>query len=237
MMEERLEAVLKTLYLLFNEGYNSSHTEKLIREDLCEEAMRLVILLTENPGTNLPQTNALLALLCYQTSRFTSRIDDKGYIILLKDQDRNLWNKFLIQKGNEYLSLAAKGEMLHEYHLEAAIASVHANAKSYEKTDWKMILGIYNKLLATTDNPVVAINRCVAIGEADNYHTALKELQLLKDMKENFYFLIVKGEVLMKAGNTSEAITAFNKALTLSSSPMETELIERKIKSCRMTLS
>ncbi len=237
MMQARLEAVLKTLYLLFNEGYSSSHPEKLIRQDLCEEAIRLVVLLSENKKTNLPQTNALLALLCYQASRFDSRIDDKRYIILLKDQERSQWNKFLIQKGNEYLTLAAKGEAIHEYHLEAAIASIHANAKSYQATDWKMILNIYNSLLAITHNPVVAINRCIAIGEAENYHKAFKELSLLKDMQENFHHLTVKGEVLMKVGNASEAITAFNKALTLTSSVAETELIQRKIKSCTALLS
>ena len=123
-MPGRIEAVLKTVYLLFNEGYNSSHPQKLIREDLCEEAMRLTIMLTENPKTDLPQTNALLALMCFHVSRFSARLDDKGFIILLKDQDRNQWNHFLIKKGNEYLSRSASGETMHAFHIEAAIASM-----------------------------------------------------------------------------------------------------------------
>src|SRR5882724_2286702 len=135
-MPGRIEAVLKTVYLLFNEGYNSSHPQKLIREDLCEEAMRLTIMLTENPKTDLPQTNALLALMCFHVSRFSARLDDKGFIILLKDQDRNQWNHFLIKKGNEYLSRSASGETMHAFHIEAAIASMHANPLSYDATDW-----------------------------------------------------------------------------------------------------
>jgi RNA polymerase sigma-70 factor (ECF subfamily) len=98
-MASRTEAVLKALYLLFNEGYSSSHPEKLIREDLCEEAMRLTILLSENPKTSRPSIFALLALMCYHASRFNSRLDDQGFVILLKDQDRSQWNQFLITPG------------------------------------------------------------------------------------------------------------------------------------------
>lgn len=137
MMQSGLDAVLRALYLLFNEGYNSSHPEKLIREDLCEEAMRLTLLLTANPKTNLPYANALLALMCYHSSRFGARLDDKGFVVLLKDQDRTQWNKFLIERGNEYLSCSAEGNSIHQYHIEAAIASLHANAKSYKLTDWE----------------------------------------------------------------------------------------------------
>ena len=129
VMQARLDTVLKALYLLFNEGYNSSHPEKLIREDLCEEAIRLTILLTENSKTNQPHTNALLALMCYQASRFGARLDDKGFIVLLKDQERMHWNKFLIDRGNEYLVRSADENAVHDYHIEAAIASAHANAK------------------------------------------------------------------------------------------------------------
>jgi RNA polymerase sigma factor (sigma-70 family) len=231
-MPQRTDAVLKTLYLLFNEGYHSSHPEKLIREDLCEEAMRLCILLLENPKTNLPQTNALLALMCYHVSRFGVRLDDKGLIVLLKDQDRKQWNRFLIEKGNEHLSYAAAGNTLHDFHIEAAIASVHANATSYENTDWKLILGMYTNLLNRTNNPMVAINRAVVLGEAEGCDKAIAELEKLKGFTENCYYNTSLAEMYMKAGDKETAKKIFGKALALTSSNAEIELIRRKIKAC-----
>lgn len=231
-MPNRTDAVLKTLYLLFNEGYSSSHPEKLIREDLCEEAMRMAIILSENPKTNHPHTNALLALMCYHVSRFNTRLDDKGLIILLKDQDRSQWNKFLIEKGNEYMIRAAEGEMIHDFHIEAAITSVHANAPSFEKTDWKLILTLYNTLLERTNNPMVALNRCLALGEAEGYEKAIDALKKMKGLSENCHYNTSLGELYLKTGNKKEAKIYFGKALSLTSSNAETELICRKINLC-----
>lgn len=232
LMPARTDAVLKTLYLLFNEGYSSSHPEKLIREDLCEEAMRLAILLSENPKTNQPHTNALLALMCYHASRFDTRLDDKGLIILLKDQDRSQWNKFLIQKGNEYMARAAEGEMIHDFHMEAAIASVHANAPSFEKTDWKLILALYDSLFARTNNPMVALNRCLALGEAEGYEKAIVELENMKGLSENCHYNTSLGEMHLKSGNKEDARKYFGKALMHTSSNAEIELIRRKLDLC-----
>jgi len=231
-MPERTDTVLKTLYLLFNEGYNSSHPEKLIREDLCEEAMRLCILLTENPKTNLPQANALLALMCYHISRFNTRLDDKGFIVLLKDQDRTQWNKYLISKGNEYMEHAAKGGAIHEFHIEAAIASVHANAANYEDTNWQMILQLYDSLLKRTENPVVELNRCVVIGEIDGPEAAIDELLQMKGLEANCYYNTALAEMYLRANHKPEARKSFEKALLLTSSHAESELIIRKIRSC-----
>lgn len=226
---KRTDAVLKTLYLLFNEGYSSSHTEKLIREDLCEEAMRLTLLLTENPKTNLPETNALMALMCYQVSRFHSRLDDKGFIILLKDQDRSQWNRFLIEKGNEYLQLASKGNNVHEIHIEAAIASVHSNAHSYDVTDWNLILGLYDRLLQQTNNPVVALNRCLVLAEVKGSEAAIAQLKELEGMADNCYYKTSMGELYFKTGNRGEAMKYFSEALKITGSIAERELLERKI--------
>src|SRR6478609_6639734 len=126
LLSQRLDAVLHTLYLLFNEGYNSSHPELLVRQDLCAEAIRLCILLTQHSRTNLPKVKALLALMCFQASRLDARLSDDGSIILLKHQNRELWNKDLIARGQDSLTAAADGEELSEYHLEAAIAACHA---------------------------------------------------------------------------------------------------------------
>ena len=231
-MPLRTEAVLKALYLLFNEGYNSSHSEKLIREDLCEEAMRLTILLLENPGTDLPQTRALLSLMCFQVSRFSARIDDKGYIVLLKDQDRSQWSKFFIDKGNEYLTSSAAGASVHEFHIEAAIASIHANAPSYKKTDWKAILGLYNTLLETSNNPMVRLNRCLVIGEVQGYEKAIAELKKMKELEETCYYNSSLAEMYLKNGNKTEARTYFTKALSFTLSNTEKELMHRKINMC-----
>jgi RNA polymerase sigma-70 factor (ECF subfamily) len=231
-MVSRTDTVLKTLYLLFNEGYNSSHPEKLIREDLCEEAMRLCILLTENPKTNLVQTNALLALMCYHISRFNTRLDDKGFIVLLKDQDRTQWNKFLVDRGNVYMERSAEGGVIHDFHIEAAIASVHANAASYEDTNWQMILQLYDALLQRTYNPVVALNRCVVIGEIEGPEQAITQLEAMKGLEGNCYYNTALGEMYLRAGDSAKAKQIFNKALSLTSSHAETELIMRKIKSC-----
>jgi RNA polymerase sigma factor (sigma-70 family) len=231
-MPERTETVLKTLYLLFNEGYNSSHPVKLIREDLCEEAMRLNILLTENPKTDLPQTNALLALMCYQVSRFNTRLDDKGLIILLKDQDRKMWNRFLIDRGNEYLTRAAREENFHDYHLEAGIAAIHANSPSYEETNWKLILNLYDNLLQRTNSPIVALNRCVVLGEVEGYQAAIKELERMNQLNENSYYNASLGEMHLKNGNKEKAKQYFINALALTSSSAEAELIRRKLTLC-----
>jgi RNA polymerase sigma factor (sigma-70 family) len=231
-MTRRTEAVLKALYLMFNEGYNSSHPEKLIREDLCEEAMRLCILLTENPKTDLPYTNALLAMMCYHVSRFNTRLDDKGMIVLLKDQDRKQWNSFLIDRGNEYMERSATGESMHEFHIEAAIASMHANAGSYGETNWNAILEMYELLLQRNPNPMVELNRCLALAEVKGYEKAIKELEKMKALKENCYYHATLGELHFKSGNRVKAKEIFGKALVLTSSNAEIELIRRKMKLC-----
>ncbi len=228
-MQKRTAAVLKTLYLLFNEGYNSSHPDQLIREDLCEEAMRLAILLTENKKTNIPETNALLALMCYQVSRFSARLDDKGLIILLKDQNRNQWNKFLIQKGNEFMTLASSGDHFHDFHIEAGIASIHANAISYSETNWNAILGLYDSLLLRSNNPMVALNRCLVLAEIDGPVNAINEMKKLKGISDNALFNTSLGEMHQRTGNKTEAKSFFQKALGLTTSKAEVELIQRKL--------
>jgi len=232
VMAQRTDAVLKTLYLLFNEGYNSSHPDQLIREDLCEEAMRLALLLSENSKTNLPQTNALIALMCYQVSRFGSRLDDKGMIVLLKDQDRKQWNQFLVQKGNEYMTRAATGEDYHDFHIEAGIASLHSNAATYEDTNWKMILELYEALLSRTNNPMVSLNRWLVIAELEGPSKAIAGLREMKGLSENSYYNASLGELFLRSKNKAEAKKYFSHALTLTSSKAEAELMGRKINMC-----
>ena len=231
-LNERLDVVLKTLYLLFSEGYNSTCHENLIREELCEEAMRLVLLLTGNERTNLPRVNALLALMCFQVARFDARLDEKGLIILLKDQDRSKWNKFLISKGNEFLDVSANGTIVSNYHLEAAIASIHANALCYEATDWNVLLRLYDQLLQQSMNPIVALNRCLVIGELAGNDVAIAELTKLESLRRNHHYQAALGELLLNSGDHEEARRAFETALELAPSATETELIKRKLRQC-----
>lgn len=232
-MPARTDTVMKALYLLFNEGYNSSHPQMLIREDLCEEAMRLTLLLTTNEKTSQPSVYALLALMCYQVSRFQSRTDKQGHIILLKDQDRTTWNRFLIEKGNEYLLIAATGDTTHEFHLEAAIASMHANAASFEETDWKSILMFYNRLYEQTLNPMVQLNRCIVLGETDGYEKAIAELKKLPTLQHNMHYHTALGELYLKNNQKQEAAVAFTNAQKLATTETDAELISRKLKLCQ----
>jgi RNA polymerase sigma-70 factor (ECF subfamily) len=139
-LQSRLHTVLHCLYLLFNEGYNAAHPNRLIREELCEEAMRLAYLLTQHSLTALPRTYALLALFCFQASRLQARIDDHGNIILLQQQNRDHWYRPLIDKGFEYLELAAEPFELSPYHIEAGIASLHAAAPSFDKRTGRLFI-------------------------------------------------------------------------------------------------
>ena len=127
---------------------------------------------------------------------------------------------------------AAAGEMIHEFHIEAAIASVHANASSYESTDWKLILNLYNLLLEKGNNPMVTLNRCLVVGEVEGYEKAIDELQNMKGLSENCHYNTSLGELYMKAGNKTEASKYFCNALPLTSSVAEMELIRRKINMC-----
>jgi len=229
IMAERTDAVLQALYLLFNEGYSSSHPEKYIREDLCEEAMRLAVLMTQNKKTTSPPVHALLALMCYQASRFEARVSDKGFIVLLEDQDRSRWNHSLISRGNEYLALAAEGKKIHDFHIEAAIASVHANASSFATTDWNLILSLYNRLLQTNNSPVVALNRWLVVGNTDGPEAAISGLKQMNELSSNNYYHAALGELYFKNGDKKKAKESYLVALSFTTSQAEKELLQRKL--------
>jgi len=228
----RLDAVLKSLYLLFNEGYNSSQPEKLIREDLCQEAMRLCMLLTRHPLTSYPRCKALLALMCFQCSRLNARLDDQQHIIVLKYQDRSKWFLPLIQKGFDYLDEAAEPFEISTYHLEAVIASLHAAAPSFEKTDWQRIYDLYGMLYQLQPNPVVAMNRAVASGYAINKEKALEELLMIKGLEKHHLYYACIGEMYFELGQKENARIAFEKAFALTESVTERLFLKGKIGGC-----
>ena len=178
-IDNRLETVLTTLYLLFSEGYYSESNDTVLREDLCMEAMRLTYLLIENEQTNQPNVNALLALMCFQSSRFEARKNSNGEMILYDDQDETLWNDELISKGAYFLHKASHGNKLSKYHLEASIAYWYT-IKADSKEKWESILQLYNQLLQLEYSPVAALNRTYALSKANGKAQAIIEAEKLQ---------------------------------------------------------
>jgi RNA polymerase sigma factor (sigma-70 family) len=228
-LPDRLDTILHALYLLFNEGYNSSHPDKLIRNDLCEEAIRLCILLTRNIVTNTPSVNALLALMCYQASREDARIANDGAIILFKDQDRSRWNKALIDRGNYYLEVSADGDEISEYHLEAIIASCHAEAATFEETNWKKIYHFYTLLADIKQSPIVELNKAIVLGYAQSREAGLEALKKITALNDHYLYHAALADFHALLFQNTEAQQAYERALQLTSSGAEKELLKKKI--------
>jgi len=232
----RLDAVLHTLYLLFNEGYNSSHPDHLIRAELCEEAMRLCLLLIRNSKTSLPRAKALLALMCFQASRDDARIDADGRIVQLKYQDRTKWNNSLIQKGNFYLNQSAEGAEMSPYHIEAAIAATHAAATSFDKTDWGRILDLYTILSRMKPGAVVELNKAIALGYGKSAAEGLEALNSIVGLHEHYLFHAAVGEFSLKLGMVSEARESFVEAILRTQSKAEQDLLRARLNNLGSTL-
>lgn len=228
-LKPRLDAVLHAIYLLFNEGYNSSHADVLIRDELCEEAIRLCLLLTRNPLTDQPVTNALLALMCFQASRSESRLDEAGNIILLQHQDRNKWNQKLIDRGKYYLEKASEDEDISEYHLEAAIAGCHANALTFQATDWPTILVIYNLLCNLKPGPITELNRAIAVGYAESPSQGVDALKKVIGLDSNYIYHTAFGDFYRDLQNTELAEKSYQQAMVLTTSNKEKQLLEKKL--------
>ena len=174
-IEDRLTSVLQMLYLLFNEGYYSTKVSQKIREDLCYDSMRLTHLLTKDIRTNTSKANALLALFCFHSSRFSARQDNSGNQILYKDQDVSRWDSELIKKGEFYLYLSGKDKIYSRYHFESLIAYWHTRTTINESVKWKQILLLYDNLLNVEKSPMIRMNRVFALFKVKGVHIALKE--------------------------------------------------------------
>jgi len=225
----RLDAVLQAVYLLFSEGYKSSSGDAVIRRELCEEALRLGGLLARHQATNLPKTHALLSLMCFQTSRFEARSDAAGNIILLEHQDRSRWHQPLIAAGYEHLKRATQGDDLSEYHIEAAIASYHASAPAFEKTNWKAIFYCYDLLLRAAPSPFVALNRAIALGYAEGPKAGIEALLHIGELSKSHLWHVALGDFYQKNAAPAEAEAAYRKALDLVQLPAERRVIEGKM--------
>jgi len=228
----RTSAVLGTIYLIFNEGYNSTHSDRLIREDLIFQSMHLCRSLLENKKTRLPEVYALMALMCFHASRNDSRLTPEGEVIVLSGQDRSTWNKEMITLANDYLNKAAFGEKITTYHLEAAIAYEHCVAKNFKDINWKAILGYYDTLLSISFDPVVCLNRCVAVLEWEGPAKAMEAIQELADNRQiHKYYLYhaVLGELYKRLGVKEKATQCFEKAIELTHSNQEKRFLKTKI--------
>ena len=225
-IDDRLEIVLRTIYLLFNEGYYSVSQNKMIRKDLCLDAMRLCYMLIENKYTNKPQVNALLSLMCFHASRFDARFSENGEMILYEEQDTALWDSDLISKGVYFLNFSAGGNKISKYHLEAAIAYWHTQ-KSDTKEKWENILQLYNQLLQIEYSPVAALNRTYALSKANSKEEAICEAEKLKLTDYHFYFALL-GELYTDVDN-EKAEQNFQKAISLAKTSTEKQAIQKKI--------
>lgn len=234
-LPERLETVLSVIYLVFNEGYSASRGDALIRHDLSREAIRLARLIR----TLLPDAEVagLLALMLLQESRREARMDAQGDIILLEAQDRTRWDQALIQEGQALIQTAMTSRNFGSFTLQAAIAAVHAEAKTSADTDWQQITALYTLLLQLSPSPVIELNRAVAIAMSDGPQAGLSIIdRILQRGELNQYHLAhaARGELLRRTGDLQSAKAAFEQALSLTQQIPEQRLLKQRIQQLQM---
>ncbi len=228
--DSRLDAVLGALYLLFNEGYHGSHPTTQTRAVLCDEALRLCALLTEQRDAGAPKAHALMALMCLHLARIAGRIDAEGIYLPLARQDRSLWNRALIERGLFHLNTSASGAELSDWHLEAAIAGQHTLAASLDETDWQTIVQLYGLLYERNPSPVIAINRALSRAYAGDVPQALEEVAALADEPAlaSYPFLwAARGEIHARAAQAADARRCYRHAATLARSAAEKQAFLR----------
>lgn len=231
-LQSRMDNVLMAVYLLFNEGYNSTSHEDLVRNDLIQEAMRLCELICRSNRLKHYGAHALMALICFTASRNDARLDADGNILLLKEQDRGKWNQGLITKGISSLEGSVASETVNRYHLEAMIAYEHATAVNYASTNWKRILHYYNVLLKLNPSPVVELNRAVVIGELNGPAAcieAIHSISQISSLKKYYLLPATLGEMHRQLKDHETANKYFEEAIGLTQSLSEKKLLQQKI--------
>lgn len=223
----RLDTVLLCLYLLFNEGYFSASTDKVLRKDFCLEAMRLAWLLASHPPTAQPRVYALMALMCFHASRFYARISDSGELVLYEDQDISRWDQELIDRGGGFFVQASGRGEVSKYHLEAAIAWWHTH-QTDEREKWENILRLYNQLLVLEYSPMAALNRAYAFSRVYGKEKAIPEAEGLRQLSGNLFYHSLLGE-LYTGVDEQKARQHFLRALDLAGSSAERAVLEKKL--------
>ncbi len=232
---ERLDAVHKVLYLIFNEGYSCSKGEAAIRVDLCEDAAHLCYLLCAHAHLSTPTTRALMALMLFHAARLDARLDDHGFILLMEDQDRSKWDQGLIRRAQEFLDDSAEGTAISVYHLEAGIALHHSTAKSYAETNWPKILFLYDKLTSIHRSPVYLLNRAIVVAEIEGPLAgirALAEAEGDKALKNYHLFDATLGEFYWRAGDHERARQCYETAREKTHSLHDRAIIDRRLARC-----
>lgn len=220
----RIDSVLDALYLMFNEGYAATAGDHLIRDDVASEAIRLTQMMAMHPATTRPRAWALLALMLLHAARFPARIDSEGTLFLLRDQDRAQWDHGMIARGMRALDRASSGDTVTAFHLEAGIAAVHAVSASWESTDWRQILDLYDELLTLTRSPVVAMNRAVAVSRVEGPLSGLSAIDAIerRDALDGHPLLpAIQAELWREAGDTERAVACYHAALGMARSAPE----------------
>jgi RNA polymerase sigma-70 factor (ECF subfamily) len=230
----RLSSVRAALYLLFNEGYHGA-SEGTVRADLCNEAIRLTLLLLDVPRTNVVETRALAALMHLHAARLPARLGDDGELHPLFEQDRTRWDRRFVDEGLRLLDRAAEGSVLTAYHVEAAIAAVHASAATVDQTDWSAIVGLYDRLMTIAPSPVVALNRAIAVGQRDGPERGLAELDGIADaarLREYPFYPAARAEFERGRGNFEAAGRHFSAAAALARNAVERRFLEKRAGEC-----
>lgn len=236
IMEKRLDAVLKTVFLLFNEGYSTSKGDLLINYELCLEAIRLTELISNHPKlSDHSSPHALLALMLLNASRFMARVDADGGIIRMIHQDRSLWDQGLIGRGLLHLGKIPEHKEVSIYHILATISAYHCTTKSYEDTNWEGILNMYNVLTTIDNSPLVRLNRAIALSKVEGAKAGIEELLLLeREIPLNYHlFHTTLAELYLETEQFDLSINWFQKALELKIGNKERQLIDSRIKVCR----
>jgi RNA polymerase sigma factor (sigma-70 family) len=239
-LTQRLETVLHSLYLLFNEGYKASSGEKLVREEICQEAMRLTTLLAEHPAGNCPKTHALLALMLLNSARIPARVDVDGNLLRLQDQDRSRWDRPMIARGLYHLAHSADGNEITEYHVQAGISACHCDAPDFESTDWRQILALYDRLMQFDNSPVVALNRAVAVANVHGPKAGLEAVAAIENRNklESYYLLYaVLGEFESQMKDPLAAAGYFRKSLKLAEMKSEQAFLSKRLQECESQLA
>jgi len=238
-LAQRLDGVLQTIYLLFNEGYKASSGDKLVREELCREAIRLADLLARHVAGNQPRTHALLALMLLNAARLPTRTDADGNMLRLKEQDRNGWDQAMIARGLYHLAQSAAGNDLSEYHLQAGIAACHCSAVDYESTDWPQIVALYDRLIQLDDSPIIALNRAVAVANLHGPRAGLEAVEAIQDREklDSYYLLYaVLGEFEAQLNDPLAAAGYFRKSLQLAEMKSEQAFLRKRFQACEEEL-
>jgi predicted RNA polymerase sigma factor len=230
-LKSRIEAVLKVLYLMFNEGYKATDGALLTKNEICEEAIRLGGILLSNPHCDTPEVNALMSLMCLSASRLNARINQDGNLCTLENQDRAKWDAESINWGLYFLKNSARGDRISQYHLEAGIASHYATAPSFDETDWQAILDLYNLLLKLNPSPFVKLNRIVVFSKIRGAEAGLRELTASNtpSMKKNHLFYSIRSDLKAVAGLKAEALEDLRRATDLAENAVEKRFLEHKM--------